>query len=133
LRQKSNATGVDRQIGVVNETHSMQPISTNFFAALAACLAGCYSGGDSNGTVDIATASTVADAPTALVATAASTPYIRLTRVRLQARAMGRQYLCYLPTKCTMTIISNGQPNHAIHTYYLEPVNIRASVATPLN
>jgi hypothetical protein len=39
-------------------------------AALTAYLAGCNSGGDSSGTVDTATVSTVAGAPTAQVATA---------------------------------------------------------------
>ncbi len=34
------------------------------------------------------------------------------------------------PTDCTMTIISNGQPNHAIDAYYLEPVNADPNYST---
>ena len=34
------------------------------------------------------------------------------------------------PTDCTMTIITNGQPNHTISAYYLEPVNIDPNYST---
>jgi YHYH protein/Fibronectin type III domain len=180
-----------------------------FFAALTACLAGCNSGGDSSATVDTATTSAVAGAPTALVATAgdasislaftapasnggaAITSYaaaciaggttktgtassspvvvsgltnataytcsvaainsvgtgsvsttVNATPVAASTTTSGSLASGYklaqwasnvsvtYPTECTMTIISNGQPNHAINAYYLEPTNIDPNYST---
>lgn len=65
------------------------------------------------------TASSVAAVtPAASTATASS-----LMAGYKQAKWSSKMTVTY-PTNCTMTITSDGQPNHTINAYYLEPVNI---------
>ena len=97
---------------------------------IAATLAAC--GGGSTSTT--ATTATTTPATTTAATTTATTTSIASSSTSLaagykQAKWSSKVTVTY-PTTCSMTITSDGQPNHTIDAYYLEPVNIDPAYST---
>ena len=65
----------------------------------------------------------VASSVAAVTPAASSATATALMAGYKQAKWSANMTVTY-PTNCSMTITSNGQPNHALNAYYLEPVNI---------
>jgi hypothetical protein len=87
-----------------------------------AMLSACGGGGDST-TVAATTITPVTSPVVTPVITPVTTPTTGTTSLAAgykQAKWASHISVTY-PTDCSMTIISNGQPNHALNTYYLEP------------
>jgi YHYH protein len=83
---------------------------------LAAALAACGGGGAD------ATATTPGTTTTTSNSTALAAGY-------KQVKWASNLTVTY-PTDCSMTITTDGQPNHAINAYYLEPINIDPNYST---
>ncbi len=83
--------------------------------ALTAC-----GGGSSSTTATSSTSTTASTTPTSTTSLAAGYK---------QAKWAANVSVTY-PTDCSMTITSNGQPNHTINAYYLEPINIDPNYST---
>ncbi len=118
------------------------PVTRFAFSLLAAALTAC--GGGSADTSTVATATPTATGgtttATATAATTASTTTASTTNTTSsgatslaagykQAKWASNVTVTY-PTDCTMTVTTDGQPNHPINAYYLEPVNIDPNYAT---
>lgn len=91
------------------------------FVALAslaslASLAACGGGSDTTATTTI----TITTVTTPVTQTPVITGSTSLAAGYKQAKWASNVTVTY-PTDCSMTITSDGQPNHAINSYYLEP------------
>ena len=93
-------------------------------ALLTTTLTACGGGGDSptlaasNAPGVTTPATTPATTP---VTTPVTTPAVTSLAAGYKLAKWAAQMSVTYPTECSMTIVSNGQPNHALDTYYLQP------------
>ena len=93
-----------------------RPLNLLTVPLLLVSLSACGGGGSDTTGVAVTTVTPVAVTPVVSTSTALAAGY-------KQAK-WGVNVSVTYPTDCTMTITSDGQPNHPINAYYLEPVNI---------
>ena len=104
---------------------AFSPLATPLLFAVFAVFAGC--GGGSSDTA-VTTATTVVN--TTSGATPAGTAGTTSLMAGYKQAKWASNVTVTYPTDCSMTIISDGQPNHAINAYYLEPTNIDPNYTT---
>ena len=101
-----------------------RPLSTFTAPLLFAALSGCGGGGSDTPSAATSTSTTAATAVTPLAPTSTA------LAAGYKKAKWGSNVSVTYPTECSMTITSDGQPNHPINAYYLEPVNIDPNYAT---
>lgn len=108
----------------LHSTRQFACSSTLSSMLLTATLAACGGGGDSTtlaaATTSVITTPSATPGPTP-VTTPVTTPAVTSLAAGYKLAKWAAQMSVTYPTECSMTIVSNGQPNHALDAYYLQP------------